>query len=106
MSLKVAIKANQALTLPAQLVASFVNQKKEKTEIDLSWQDVEAFEDGSVTQLELDDKTITGEDVTRGIADHYPDLRVGQEQIVCNCIFYSIAESPPCYNNHFISEPS
>lgn len=86
-TLNIASKANQAITLPAVLVAQYANESDPDTSISVSFEEVEALKSGDQAVVELVDGSSTStcgfEQVISGLIQTYSCLRGQNEKAVC-----------------------
>ena len=85
-NLNIASKANQAVTLPALLVASYVKELDSDTEITIKFEEVDALDSGDKAHIELivrrDAPTYGSEQVISKLLVAYPFLQEKNESLV------------------------
>lgn len=86
-TINIASKANQAITLPAVLVAQYANESDPDTSISVSFEEVEALKSRDQAVVELVDGSSTStygfEQVISGLIQTYSCLRGQNEKAVC-----------------------
>ena len=87
MSLKIATKASQSLTIPVALVATYVDQKEQRESIAIIYDNVDSVgDDGNAAATFLDDGErgrVTGDyNVIEKIAERYPAIKGKHPELV------------------------
>lgn len=85
-NLNIASKANQAITLPALLVASYAKELDSKTEITIKFEEVDTLDSGDKAHIELivgkDAPTYGFEQVISKLLVAYPFLQEKNQSLV------------------------
>ncbi len=86
-TINIASKANQAITLPAVLVAQYAKESDPNTSITLNFEEIEALNSGDHAAVELvvgsGTSTYGFEQVISGLIQIYPFLQGKTEKAVC-----------------------
>ena len=88
-TLNIASKANQAITFPALLVASFVNDSDSDTQISVNFDEVDVLntQDKEVVELSLgaNESTYGSQEVIGKMLDSYPSIQIKNQDYVQTC---------------------
>ena len=84
-TLNIASKANQATTIPALLVASYVKESSQPTSVNVNFKEVDALKSGEEASVELVvGKSVYGsENAIQSLIETYPFLQGKNDSAVC-----------------------